>query len=236
MPPVAKPEGTDAPTTPESNGAPEANTPPAKPTLELSEEQASYLKGLGIEDPTDPEAISKIITSGLKQKASVARISNENEQLKTRLMGQPEPDTPPKEPEAQELDTPKPASNGVTENDLFDLSMMFMQFPELAEGAQDGTILNDLRQRGFISMNGIDKKAVYGYLSQENDRAKELRELREFKAKHSTPNPADNPQYDTHAGLDLRGEMTKELARAIVVQGAETERFQEAVLFLQKNL
>ena len=113
---------------------------------------------------------------------------------------------------------------------------MVVGFPELVESAQDGSIFNELRQMGYFGTDGYDKKSVHEYLSRKNDAAKELRELREFKEKHSTPNPAENPMLNAAPGLNLDGEMNRELGRQIVLTGEPAARVQEAITFLQSKL
>lgn len=253
---VAKPgEGGTTPPTPPtptadpSSQAPEGGTPPAEPTVELSDEQKAYLKGIGIEDLKSPEAIQKIIETSIKQKSSVSKAARELEELKVRLASQgkdteptapttppADPATPPQPPTTPPADTGAPTSNGVSDNDLFDLTQMFGQFPELSSEAQDGRIFGELRSLGYFGSGGINKKAIYDHLNARNAQAKELRELREFKEKYSTPNPADNPQYSGQPGLNLNGEMNKEVARAIILQGTSAKRFDEARQFLQKSL
>lgn len=208
-------------------------------SIELTDSQASYLKGLNIEDPTDSENIVKIIDSAIKQKASVSRLSGDLSRANAKLAGKQEPETPQEQQENEgtpEPQTPSEPKLGITDNDLFDLTQMVVGFPELVNSAQDGSIFNELRQMGYFSTDGYNKKAVYDYLSKKNDSAKELRELREFKANHSTPNPADNPQLNSAPGLDLKGEMNPALAREIVLTGQPADRVQEAITFLQGKL
>lgn len=248
---VAKPGNGDAPTVPASQDTPATPPAPAEPTVALSDEQKAYLKGIGIEDLNSPEAIQKIIDTSIKQKSSVSKSSRELEELKARLSTQGKPtdvqiedeeeDTPPATPPVTATpsagtDTPAAASNGVSDNDLFDLSRMFNEFPELADEAQDGRIFGELRQLGYFGTSGINKQAIYNHLSTKNAQAKELRELREFKEKHSKPDPSSNPQPSQQLGVNLNGEMNRDVARAIVLSGPQTSRYQEAREFLQKNL
>lgn len=206
-------------------------------SIELTDSQASYLKGLNIEDPTDSESIIRIIDSAIKQKASVSRLSGDLSRANAKLAGKPEPPQEQQESEGTpEPQTPSEPKSGITDNDLFDLTQMVVGFPELVNSAQDGSIFNELRQMGYFGTDGYNKKAVYDYLSKKNDSAKELRELREFKANHSTPNPADNPQLNSAPGLDLKGEMNSALAREIVLTGQPADRVQEAITFLQGKL
>ena len=64
----------EQPVTPTDQTSTDSQETPTAPSLELTDSQASYLKGLNIEDPTDAESIVKIIDSAIKQKASVSRM------------------------------------------------------------------------------------------------------------------------------------------------------------------
>ena len=244
---VAKPgEENPAPVS-ESETAAKENPTPAEPTVELSDEQKAYLKGIGIDDVNSAESIAKIIDTSIKQKSSVSRSSREAEELKARLASLnqsteveheevvTEPPTAP-EHATSEADTSPKIGSGVSDNDLFDLTQMFASFPELTSEAQDGRIFAELRQLGYFSANGFDKKAIYNHLSARNSQAKELRELREFKEQHSKPDPSMNPQYNPSTGINLDGEMNRDVARAIILKGPQTSRYQEAREFLQKSL
>lgn len=243
---VAKPGTEGQPSAPASQDAPATPPASAEPTVELSDDQKAYLKGIGIEDVTSPEAIQKILDTSIKQKSSVSKTSRELEELKARLasQGQPtdvapeeEPETPPVESTTQGGgDTPPTASNGVSDNDLFDLSRMFNEFPEIADEAQDGRIFGELRQLGYFGTKGINKQAIYNHLHAKNAQAKELRELREFKNSHSKPDPSANPSPSANLGVNLNGEMNREVARAIILKGPQADRYDEARQFLQKNL
>ena len=220
---------------------------PANPTVEASDAVKSYLKGLGLESAPISEELVKVAEAGIKQKASVSKLSLEKEQLLAQMTSRGEvpeqptqdtpveaaPDTPPEpQPQAEQK------TQGVTANDLFDLSMMIQQsFPELVNEAQDGSLFKDLRQRGFFSAAGINKKEVYDYLTTRNADAKELRELREFKQQHSQPNPNDNPLYNATPGVDLNtGEMNDQMAHQLVMSGQKDhKRYGEAVEFLRKK-
>lgn len=235
------PAGTDAqPTQPEQ---------PANPTVEASDAVKSYLKGLGLESAPISEELIKVAEAGIKQKASVSKLSLEKEQLLAQMTSrgeepqftEPEPEKPaePTPPATPATPTQEQTTKGVTANDLFDLSMMIQSsFPELVDEAQDGRLFKDLRQRGYFSAAGINKKDIYDYLSQRNADAKELRELREFKAKYSQPNPNTNPAYTPKPGVDLgyQGEMTKEFAHNLVMSGQRSnKRYGEALEFLRKD-
>ena len=247
---VAKPGEASQPSAPASQEAPANSPTPAEPTVELSDDQKAYLKGIGIEDLKSPEAIRKIIDTSIKQKSSVSKSARELEELRVRLSSQgkpvdytpseeqetPAPVTPPASADTGGNDTPPAASNGVSDNDLFDLSRMFNEFPELADEAQDGRIFGELRQLGYFGTQGVNKQAIYSHLSAKNAQAKELRELREFKQNHSKPDPSGNPRPSDSIGLNLSGEMNRDVARAIVLQGQKSDRYQEARQFLQKNL
>lgn len=235
------PAGTETqPTQPEQ---------PANPTVEASDAVKSYLKGLGLESAPISEELIKVAEAGIKQKASVSRLSLEKEQLLAQMTSrgeepqftEPEPEQPAEQtpPATQPTPTAEPTTKGVTANDLFDLSMMIQSsFPELLNEAQDGSLFKDLRQRGFFSAAGINKKDIYDYLSQKNADAKELRELREFKEKYSQPNPNTNPTYTPQAGvaLDYQGEMTKDFAHKLVLSGnRQHKRYLEALEVLRKD-
>lgn len=249
-----KPETPEQPTVPAGTET-QPTQQPANPTVEASDAVKSYLKGLGLESASISEELVKVAEAGIKQKASVSRLSLEKEQLLAQMTSrgeEPEVEaTEVEEPEGQEPEpkqtppatqptpTAEQTTKGVTANELFDLSMMIQNsFPELVDEAQDGRLFKDLRQRGFFSANGINKKDIYDYLSQRNADAKELRELREFKQKYSQPNPNSNPAYTPQPGvvLDYQGEMTKDYAHKLVLSGDRSnKRYLEAVEFLRKD-
>lgn len=225
---------------------------PANPTVEASPEVQSYLKGLGLENTPVTAELVKLAEAGMKQKASVSRLSLEKEQLLAKMSSQgvsepayqaPE-QTPPAQPQMppeapQQTTTNTSTSRGVTDNDLFDLSRMIAtEFQEIAPLAEDGSLFRDLRQLGYFTNEGIDKKAVYDYLNARNSQAKELRELREFKEKYGQPNPNENPAYNAQPGVQLgyTGEMTYDIAHSIVLSGnTANPRYAEAVDTLRKR-
>lgn len=239
--PVA-PEQTTAPVGTEAQ--PVQNEQPANPKVEASAEVLSYLKGLGLENASVSEELIKVAEAGMKQKASVSKLSLEKEQLLAKMtsVGQDTTITEPEE-ETQPATPPTPTeatqtTKGVSDNDLFDLSrMIFTEFKEIAPQAEDGSIFRELRQLGYFTSNGIDKKAVYDYLSGKNAQAAELRELREFKEKYNQPDPNSNPAYNAQPGVNLgaTGEMNNDLAHQIVFSGDQSnKRYAEAVEFLRK--
>lgn len=246
MPNEGKPENAPVePTaTPGSEAQPTEQTP-ANPTVEMSDSVRSYLKGLGLEGVQATPELVKVAEAGMKQKESVSRKSQEVETLLARLASQgkdvSEPSyesiTPSEPTTTQPTKTPsptEPAQIGVSDNDLFDLArMVTTDFKELSESAQDGSLFRELRQLGYFTSKGIDKKAVYDYLAGKNAAAQELRELREFKQKYSQPDPSMNPQYNTTPGINMEGTMTHDLAHAIALQGPEGKRYQEAIAFLR---
>lgn len=250
MPQEGKPEANapESTVTPGSETQPEA-TQPANPSVEMSDSVRSYLKGLGIEGVAATAELIKVAEAGMKQKESVSRMSLEKEQLLARLASQGKDTTEPEpsegvSPSAPENTTPAPkpqeteAKIGVSDNDLFDLARMITtDFKELSEGAQDGSLFRELRQLGYFTSKGIDKKAVYDYLQVKNAQAQELRELREFKQKYSQPDPSQNPQYNANPGYNMTGEMTHDMAHAIVLSGdTNNKRYQEAVQFMRQEV
>lgn len=249
MPEDGKPAApATQPTVPSGNETqPQAPEQPANPAVEVSDSVRSYLKGLGLENVTATPELVKLAEAGMKQKESVSRISFEKEQLAAKLASQgkdvtiPEPQEP-QAPATPPAPAPAPqeatAPTGVSDNDLFDLSRMITtEFKDLAQEAQDGSLFKELRQLGYFTANGINKKAVYDYLNAKNAQAAELRELREFKQKYSQPNPADNPTYMPTIGLAPDAQMTKEAARSIVMSGdTGNARYSEAVQFLRDDL
>lgn len=228
---------------------PEQQEQPANPTVEASDAVKAYLKGLGLESAPISEELVKVAEAGIKQKASVSKLSLEKEQLLAQITSrgedttivepEPQPEETPTQPEPQPTPMAETMTKGVTPNDLFDLSMMIQtSFPELLDEAQDGRLFKDLRQRGFFSAKGINKKDIYDYLSVRNSEAKELRELREFKQKMSQPNPNNNPAYNPQPGvaLNYQGEMTKDYAHNLVLSGdKQNKRYLEALEFLRND-
>lgn len=244
MPNEGKPE--EAPVQPtESVGtdAQPTEQKPANPSVEMSDSVRSYLKGLGLEGVQATPELVKVAEAGMKQKESVSRKSQEVETLLARLASQGGDTSEPasitqSEPGPVTTQAPKPteqtAQIGVSDNDLFDLArMVTTDFKELSESAQDGSLFRELRQLGYFTSKGIDKKAVYDYLAGKNAAAQELRELREFKQKYSQPDPRMNPQYNTTPGINMEGKMTHDLAHTIALQGPEGKRYQEAIAFLR---
>lgn len=245
-----KPEAPEQTTTPAGTDVQSTQTEqPANPTVEASDAVKSYLKGLGLESAPVTEELIKVAEAGIKQKASVSKLSLEKEQLLAQMTSrgeEPHFKEPELEKEAEQTPpatqptpTAEPTTRGVTANDLFDLSMMIQSsFPELLNEAQDGSLFKDLRQRGFFSAAGINKKDIYDYLSAKNAAAQELRELREFKEKYSQPNPNTNPAYTPQAGVNLtyQGEMNKDFAHKLVLSGdRNNKRYLEALEFLRKD-
>ena len=243
MPQEGKP--ADAPDSTATLGSEAQNTveqTSANPSVEMSDSVRSYLKGLGLEGVQATAELVKVAEAGMKQKESVSRMSLEKEQLLARLASQgkdtsitepeqkPEPKTTEPAPQATE------AKIGVSDNDLFDLARMITtDFKELSESAQDGSLFRELRQLGYFTAKGIDKKAVYDYLQVKNSQAQELRELREFKQKYSQPDPSNAPQYNAVPGYNLSGEMTHDMAHAIALGDPNNKRYEEAISFLRKE-
>lgn len=248
-----KPEAPEQTTTPAGTGMqPTQSEQPANPTVEASDEVRSYLKGLGLESVPVTEELVKVAEAGMKQKASVSKLSFEKEQLLAKMTSRGEYATVPEQKPAENKTEPETPSatpqtptedvqmtRGVSDNDLFDLSRMIAtEFKEIAPLAEDGSLFRDLRQLGYFTSRGIDKKAVYDYLAQRNAQAQELRELREFKAKYSQPNPNSNPAYNAQPGVNLgyTGEMTGQIAHDIVMSGDRSnKRYGEALEFLRKE-
>lgn len=250
MPTEGKPENAPVqPTEPVGTGAQPTERTPANPTVEMSDSVKSYLKGLGLDGVQATPELIKVAEAGMKQKESVSRKSQEVETLLARLASQgkdtsePE-DITPSEPvytSATSTQSQQPTETtgqiGVSDNDLFDLArMVTTDFKELSESAQDGSLFRELRQLGYFTSKGIDKKAVYDYLAGKNAAAQELRELREFKQKYSQPNPNANPMYNATPGINMEGTMNHDLAHAIALQGPQSKRYQEAVAYLRKEV
>lgn len=239
-----KPEAPAAPTEPAGTDT-QTQQPeqPANPTVEASPEVQAYLKGLGLENTQLTPEFLKVAEAGLKQKTSVSKLSFEKQELLARLASQgkdtTDPVEPPTEPAPQprQQETPTP---GVSDNELFDLARMIQtDFSEIAPQAEDGSLFAELRQLGYFTPQGINKKAVYDYLNAKNAQAKELRELREFKASHSQPDPNSNPMYNPAPGVtfDENTKMDSRLAHAIVYRGDRSnKRYGEALEFIRKDL
>ena len=252
MPNEGKPENAPVqPTESAGTGTQQTEQKPANPTVEMSDSVKSYLKGLGLEGVQATPELVKVAEAGMKQKESVSRKSQEVETLLARLASQgkdtsePEPitsgeeqtTTPQTTPTQPQQPTETTGKIGVSDNDLFDLArMVTTDFKELSESAQDGSLFKELRQLGYFTSKGIDKKAVYDYLAGKNAAAQELRELREFKEKYSQPNPSANPIYNAAPGINMEGTMNHDLAHHIALQGPQSKRYQEAVAFLRKEV
>jgi hypothetical protein len=252
MPNEGKPENAPIqPTATPGSEAQPTEQKPANPTVEMSDSVKSYLKGLGLEGVQATPELVKVAEAGMKQKESVSRKSQEVETLLARLASQgkdtsePEPITSSQEqtttPQTTSTQFQQPTETtgqiGVSDNDLFDLArMVTTDFKELSESAQDGSLFRELRQLGYFTSKGIDKKAVYDYLAGKNAAAQELRELREFKQKYSQPNPNANPMYNATPGINMEGAMNHDMAHAIALQGPQSKRYQEAVAYLRKEV
>lgn len=249
MPNEGKPEAPAMqPTVPAGTDTqPQVQDAPANPAVEVSDSVRSYLKGLGLENVTATPELVKLAEAGMKQKESVSRISYEKEQLLARLesQGKDTTDPEPQEPYAPATPpAPAPAPQeatapvGVSDNDLFDLARMIeSEFKDLSSEAQDGSLFRELRQLGYFTAQGVNKKAVYDYLKGKNAQAAELRELREFKQKYGQPNPADNPSYMPQPGYAPDAQMETGMARSIVMSGnVDNPRYQEAVDYLRNEL
>lgn len=173
----------------------------------LPAETQQYLKGLMISS-LDEDSIKKIIDAGMKQKQSVAKKSQELEELKAKYAGTPvkpaqiESDLPqPTVP--QEPSTPATQGNTerLTDNELFMLSDIIRRdFPELAESATDGSLFKEMRQLGYFN-EGLNLLATTEYLAGKHAVAKELKELRAFKAAQESLDPEDNPGYNPYSSL-----------------------------------
>jgi len=246
MPTEGKPDTAPvAPTEPVGTGSQPTEQTPANPTpVEMSDSVKSYLKGLGLEGVQATPELVKVAEAGMKQKESVSRKSQEVETLLARLASQgKDVSEPVSEPEVTPPTTTAPtpteqtAQIGVSDNDLFDLArMVTTDFKELSESAQDGSLFKELRQLGYFTSKGIDKKAVYDYLAVKNSQAQELRELREFKEKYSQPDPKANPMYNATPGFNMAGEMSHDMAHAIVLGGdTNNKRYTEALAYLRKE-
>ena len=243
-----KPVESGAPTDVADTTSQQTQEKTAAPSVEVPENVSAYLKGLGLDSVQATPELIKVAEAGMKQKESVSKMSLEKEQLLARLASQGK-DTSEPEPQVQEevKETPTasaPASQedtniiGVTDNDLFDLSRMITtEFKEIAPQAEDGSLFRELRQLGYFTSKGIDKKAVYDYLAAKNAQAAELRELREFKQKYGQPDPSAAPQYNTTPGVKLKdGELTKEMAHQIVLTGqVQNPNYQDAIALLKKE-
>lgn len=231
-----------------ANGTTE--TPANQSLMEtLSDDQKAYLKGIGIEN-LDASNFGKVIDTAIKQKTSVSKSSKEIAELKAMLSSQgnttneqttapqEEFNTQPENSNYSEDRTPtqQPSavgqSNGVTQNDLFDLSMMIQNnFPELVHDASTGALFDDLRIHGFFGINGIDKKSTYEYLTQKNAQAKELRELREFKKQITQGDATSSVQYVPTAGYKRSNEVTDmESAKNIIIRNMSGEDIDRAIL------
>ena len=245
MPQEGKPETAPVePTATPGSEAQPTEQKPANPTVEMSDSVKSYLKGLGLEGVQATPELVKVAEAGMKQKESVSRKSQEVETLLARLASQgkdatePAPEAPVEPQPAQPQTPPETTAQiGVSDNDLFDLArMVTTDFKELSESAQDGSLFRELRQLGYFTSKGIDKKAVYDYLTAKNAQAQELRELREFKQKYSQPDPTANPVYNATPGINMEGAMSHDLAHAIALQGPQSKRYEEALAYLRKEV
>lgn len=253
MPNEGKPDTAPVqPTEPVGAGAQPTEQNTANPTVEMSDSVKSYLKGLGLEGVQATPELVKVAEAGMKQKESVSRKSQEVETLLARLASQGKDTSEPEsitsgyennqpqqtsQPTQPQKPTETTGQIGVSDNDLFDLvRMVTTDFKELSDSAQDGSLFKELRQLGYFTSKGIDKKAVYDYLAGKNAAAQELRELREFKDKYSQPNPNANPMYNATPGINMEGTMDHNLAHSIALQGPQSKRYNEALAFLRKEV
>lgn len=241
---TGKPEviNSEVTATPGSVTQPQEATPAANPEVVMSDSVKSYLKGLGLEGVNATPELVKVAEAGMKQKESVSKKSLEVEQLMAKLASQGKDVSISEEAPQETTPTPEPQdvaghTTGVSDNDLFDLARIITtDFKEIASEAEDGSLFRELRQLGYFTSKGIDKKAVYSYLQARNSQAQELRELREFKEKYSQPNPANNPVYNQTPGYNPNAAMSKAMAENIVMSGDHSNpRYAESLEFLRKD-
>lgn len=251
-----------------ANPAPEAVSENATSNVEtpsvdlmsgLSDKEKSYMKGLGINE-INAETLQKLVHSGLAQKDSVSKLSREKAEYEAMLASRGEStvngpsnqsQSGPVESDAVVLETPVGESTqelkqeqspaGVTKNDIWDLSLMInREFPELIDRAANGEIFNELTMRGYFGADGIDKKAVYEYLSRENATAKEFRELKEKVAEYEKANQSES-QYNPQATVN-NGVRDLNWANAVVQQNitnpgsVDFNDLNEATIMIQSSL
>lgn len=239
------------PTTVGAGVANEAGTTTAsQPTVvidALPAETQQYLKGLGISS-LDEDSIKKIIDAGMKQKQSVAKKSQELEELKAKYAGvpveatQPEPVVPqPTAPQEPSTPVAQGQTQSLTDNELFMLSDIIRRdFPELTESATDGSLFKEMRQLGYFN-EGLNLRATTEYLAGKHAIAKELKELRAFKAAQESLDPEDNPGYNPYSSLSNTANKdvnwaNNVLAAAFSGQDVSAEVYQEAVRIKQSSL
>lgn len=251
-----------------ANPAPEAVSENATSNVEtpsvdlmsgLSDKEKSYMKGLGINE-INAETLQKLVHSGLAQKDSVSKLSREKAEYEAMLASRGEStvngpsnqsQSEPVESDAVVLETPVGESTqelkqeqspaGVTKNDIWDLSLMInREFPELIDRAANGEIFNELTMRGYFGADGIDKKAVYEYLSRENATAKEFRELKEKVAEYEKASQSEsqyNPQATVNNGVRDLNWANAVLQQNITNPGSvDFNDLNEATIMIQSSL
>lgn len=221
----------------------------------LDESQQNYLKSLGVTELTQ-DTLAKIINSGIKQKDSVSKMSQEVESYKIQLESAgkrveeaeekasraQEPAEPPVQSAQQQSTVESHDDNKIiSEDDLFMFARMIKtDFPALKEEAEDGRLFGELRQLGYFGVGGIKTKAAYEYLTKRNAQQAELNELREFKKKASQPVQGQAPSYEPTYQLKESDKMTEEAARMIIAESItkhdeNVPRLNEARQFLQRK-
>lgn len=249
-----------APESVEGNATSNVETPSVDLMSGLSDKEKSYMKGLGINE-INAETLQKLVHSGLAQKDSVSKLSREKAEYEAMLASRGEStvnglsnqsQSNSVQPEAMVLETPMGEASeelkqepqrttGVTKNDIWDLSLMInREFPELIDRATNGEIFNELTMRGYFGADGIDKKAVYEYLSRENATAKEFRELKEKVAEYEKANQSE-PQYNPQATIN-NGVRDLNWANAVLRQNltnpgsVDFNDLNEATIMIQSSL
>ena len=94
--------------------------------------------------------------------------------------------------------------------------------------------------RGYFGADGIDKKAVYEYLSRENATAKEFRELKEKVAEYEKASQSES-QYNPQATVN-NGVRDLNWANAVIQQNitnpgsVDFNDLNEATIMIQSSL
>lgn len=221
---------------------PADNQPAAQPapSVTLTDDQKSYLKGQGLkdEDLNSPDAITKIISHAQSSQKAVSDYRKKLESAGLTMAPSEQPSNPLVQPPAPSQPNANPQQTaGIDEVTAFTLSNnLAMNFPELKDDLISGDFYKNMQATGIpltnngsVNLNGI---LSYAKIAQENKQlAAKVEEL-------GKPNPDAipdvNPTTPTAPADDAP--MTKQIAQAILVQDPNHARAEEAKQFLQSGV
>lgn len=248
------------PVTPTAPTAPEPQTPapvpatnPAEqqpatpPTLELSDDQKSYLKGQGLTDAdlTAPDALAKIISHAQSSQRTAAQIKADYDKVKNLVAPAPEatnpfgvpaqPTTPTSETAPTQTPAPQPAAIDNTTAYLVS-SNLAAQYPDLAEDITGGKLYNDMAALGIplTTSNGLNLQGIQQFAAMRQNQVALEKQIEVANTPGESAIPPVTPTTPQQPAADFV--MDKQKAQALFVQKAVSHpRYAEALQFLQSN-